>query len=153
MLWDHVLIWSPKSLWTHKRFFIYDGEAFLSIRFDHQNKISKKNLLRTEQQRNLSVNSYWNAPPLPTSLSLPGHACFAGNTHRVGGWWGSDGNPIPLHRVWEASSRAIQVAQTVKNPPAMQETLVQFLGWEDQLEKGKAILNSSILVWRIPWTV
>ena len=40
----------------------------------------------------------------------------------------------------------------VKKPPAMWETWVQFLGWEDHLEKGKAAL-SSILAWRIPWTV
>ena len=39
----------------------------------------------------------------------------------------------------------------VKNPPAVQETQVQSLGWEDPLEKGTAIL-SSILAWRIPWT-
>ena len=32
--------------------------------------------------------------------------------------------------------RASLIAQLVKNPPAMQETLVQFLGWEDPLEKG-----------------
>ena len=44
------------------------------------------------------------------------------------------------------------VAQLVKNLPAMQETWVQFLGWEDPLEMGKAI-HSSILAWRIPWTV
>ena len=44
------------------------------------------------------------------------------------------------------------MAQLVKNPPAMQETLVRFLGWEDPLEKGKAT-HSSILAWRIPWTV
>ena len=44
------------------------------------------------------------------------------------------------------------VAQLVKNPPAMQETWVRPLGWEDPLEKGKAT-NSSILTWRIPWTV
>ena len=39
----------------------------------------------------------------------------------------------------------------VKNPPAMQETRVQSLGWDDPLEKGLATL-SSILAWRIPWT-
>ena len=39
-----------------------------------------------------------------------------------------------------------------KNPPAVQETWVRFLGWKDSLEKGKAI-HSSILAWRIPWTV
>ena len=48
--------------------------------------------------------------------------------------------------------RASLIAQLVKNPPGMQETLVRFLGWEDLLEKGKAT-HSSILAWRIPWTV
>ena len=43
------------------------------------------------------------------------------------------------------------IAQLVKNPPAMQETLVPFLGGEDPLEKGKAA-HSSILAWRIPGT-
>ena len=37
-------------------------------------------------------------------------------------------------------------------PGAMRETRVQSLGWEDPLEKGKAI-HSSILAWRIPWTI
>ena len=39
----------------------------------------------------------------------------------------------------------------VKNPPAMQETQIQSLGWEDPLEKGMAA-HCSILAWRIPWT-
>ena len=39
----------------------------------------------------------------------------------------------------------------VKNPPAMWETRVRSLGWEDALEKGMAT-HSSILAWRIPWT-
>ena len=43
------------------------------------------------------------------------------------------------------------MAQTVKNPPAMQETRVQFLGWEDLLEEGMAI-HSNILAWRIPYS-
>ena len=43
------------------------------------------------------------------------------------------------------------VAQTGKKPPAMWETWVQFLGWEDPLEKGM-VTHSSILAWRIPWT-
>ena len=43
------------------------------------------------------------------------------------------------------------VAQTVKNPPAMQETWVRSLGREDLLEKEMAA-HSSILAWRIPWT-
>ena len=48
-------------------------------------------------------------------------------------------------------SRASGMAQLVKNPPAMQETWVGSLGWEDPLEKGKAT-HSTILAWRIPWT-
>ena len=44
------------------------------------------------------------------------------------------------------------VAQLVKDPPVMRETWVQSLGWEDSLEKGKAT-HSSILAWRIPWTI
>ena len=43
------------------------------------------------------------------------------------------------------------VTQMVKNPPAMQETQIQSLGWEDPLEKGLAT-HSSILARRIPWT-
>ena len=43
------------------------------------------------------------------------------------------------------------VAQLAKNPPAMQETQVQFLGQEDPLEKEMAT-HSSILPWKSPWT-
>ena len=43
------------------------------------------------------------------------------------------------------------MAQMVKNLPAVQETCIQSLGWEDPLEKGMAT-HSSILAWRIPWT-
>ena len=48
---------------------------------------------------------------------------------------------------WKASL----VAQLAKKPPAMLETWVLSLGWEDSLEKGKAT-HSSILAWRTPWT-
>ena len=43
------------------------------------------------------------------------------------------------------------VAHIVKNPPPMQETWVQSLGWEDPLEKEMAT-HSSILAWRMSWT-
>ena len=43
------------------------------------------------------------------------------------------------------------MAQMVKNLPAMRETWVRFLGWEDPLEKEMAT-HSSILAWEIPWT-
>ena len=48
-------------------------------------------------------------------------------------------------------SGASQVAEMVKNPPAMQQTQVQSVDQEDPLEKGMAT-HSSILVWEIPWT-
>ena len=48
-------------------------------------------------------------------------------------------------------SWASLVVQTVKNPPAMQETWVPFLGQEDPLKKGMAT-HYSILAWRIPWS-
>ena len=55
-----------------------------------------------------------------------------------------EGKGYPLQYSW-----ASLVAQLVKNPPAMQETWVRSLGWENPLEKGKA-MHSSILAWRIP---
>ena len=54
--------------------------------------------------------------------------------------------------VFQYHNWAFLVAQLVKNLPAMWETWVRSLDWEDPLEKGKAT-HSSILVWRIPWTV
>ena len=48
-------------------------------------------------------------------------------------------------------SWASPVAQMVKNLPAMQDTWVRFLGWEDPLEKEMAT-HSSILAWKILWT-
>ena len=56
-------------------------------------------------------------------------------------------NPCFSH--YPMQPRASLVAQLVKNLPAMRETWVQSLGWEDPLEKGKAT-HSSILAWRNP---
>ena len=58
-----------------------------------------------------------------------------------------EGIRYPLQYSW-----ASLVAQLVKNLPAMWETCVRSLGQEDPLEKEKAT-HSSILAWRIPWTV
>ena len=49
-------------------------------------------------------------------------------------------------------AKSSPVAQLVKNLPAMGENWVRSLGWEDPLEKGKAP-HSTVLVWRIPWTM
>ena len=73
--------------------------------------------------------------------------CSAGDPGSIPGSGRSAGEGIgyPLKYSW-----ASLVAQLVKNPPALQETWVQSLGWEDLLEKGKAT-HSRMLAWRIPW--
>ena len=73
-------------------------------------------------------------------------ACNAGDPGLIPGAGRSAGEGIgyPLQYSW-----ASLVAQLVKNLPAMQETWVRSLGWEDPLEKGRAT-HSSILAWRIP---
>ena len=58
-----------------------------------------------------------------------------------------DGIGYPLQYSW-----ASLVAQLVKDLPAMQETWLRSLGWEDPLKKGKST-HSSIQSWRIPRTV
>ena len=75
-------------------------------------------------------------------------ACNAGDPSSIPASRRSAGEGIgyPL-QCW-----ASLVPQLVKNLPAMWETWVQFLGWDDSLEKGKAT-HSSILAWRIPQTV
>ena len=60
-----------------------------------------------------------------------------------------------LHWIWSPPlliGGASLLAQQVKNPPAMWETWVRSLGWDDLLEKGKAT-HSSILGWRIPMDI
>ena len=85
----------------------------------------------------------------PANAAGKESACKAGDPSSVPGSGRSAGEGIgyPL-----LCSSASLVAQLVKNQPAMRETWVQSLGWEDPLEKGKAT-HSSILAWRIPWTV
>ena len=75
-------------------------------------------------------------------------ACSAGDSDSIPGSGRStgEGTGYPLQY-----SRTSLVAQLIKIPPAMQETWVWSLGWEDPLGKGKAT-HSSILTWRIPCT-
>ena len=70
-----------------------------------------------------------------TPVQIPGLGRSAG-----------EGIGYPLQYSW-----ASLVTQVVKNQPAMQDTWVRSLGWEDPLENGKAT-HSSILAWRTPWT-
>ena len=85
----------------------------------------------------------------PDSLAGKESACNAEDPSLIPGSGRSAGEGIgyPLQYSW-----ASLVAQLVKNPPAMWDTWVRSLGWEDSLEKGKAT-HSNILAWRIPWTV
>ena len=93
--------------------------------------------------------------PTPVFLGFPcgsvgkESACKAADPSLIPGLGRSAGEGIgyPLQYPW-----ASLVAQLVKNPPAVRESWVWFLGWKDPLEKGKAT-HSSILAWRIPWTV
>ena len=68
--------------------------------------------------------------------SIPGSGRFTG-----------EGISYPLQHSWSSL-----VPHLVKNPPVMWETWIQSLGWEVPLENRKAT-HSSILAWRIPWTV
>ena len=95
-----------------------------------------------------------DSPQVYTFMSFPGSspddsACHAGDLYSIPGLGRSPGEGMgsPLQYSW-----ASLVAQLVKNLPAMQETWVQSLGWEDPLKKGKAT-HSSILAWRIPWII
>ena len=85
----------------------------------------------------------------PNSSVDKEYACNAGDPGWIPGSGRSPGEGLdyPLQYSWTSL-----VAQLVKNPPAMWETWVPSLDWEDPLEKGKAT-HSSILAWWIPWTV
>ena len=83
-----------------------------------------------------SLASHFRAPPISV------HCICDLQSKNL--WLGGDGGD--LQPFW-----ASLVAQLVGNLPAVQETQVQSLCWEDLLEKGMAT-HSNILAWRIPWT-
>ena len=90
---------------------------------------------------------------MPNKMGFPGSSadkestCNAGDPSSIPGLgsFPGEGRGYPLQ-----CSSASLVAQLVKNLPAMRETSVRSLGWEDPLEKGTAT-HASILAWRIPW--
>ena len=85
-------------------------------------------------------------------------ASFVKDEVTIGAWvylLGFLSCPIDLYFCFCAStllSLGFPCGSAGKEPPAMWETWVQSLGWEEPLEKGKAT-HSSILAWRIPWTL
>ena len=91
-----------------------------------------------------------SSPSFPASGSFPMCQFFASCGQSFGALTTASVLPMNIQD-WFPLRWASMVAQLVKNLPAMQETPVQFLGWEDPLEKG-IVTHSSILAWRIPWT-
>ena len=81
------------------------------------------------------IHVYIRLVGFPDSSVGKGSACNAEDRSLIPGLGRSSGKGIgyPLQYSW-----VFPVAQQVKNPPAMQETWVQSLGWEDLLDKGKA---------------
>ena len=85
-------------------------------------------------------------------MGFPGSSAGKESTRKAGdpgsipGWGRSPGEGIgyPLQYSW-----ASLMTQAIKNPPAMRETWIRSLGWEDLLEEGVAT-RSSIPAWRIP---
>ena len=96
----------------------------------------------------LPILSFWTRHILCNS-AVKESTCSAGDPGLIPLWGRYPGEVIdhPLQYSW-----ASLVTQLVKNPPALWETWVRLLDWEDPLEKGMAT-HSSILAWRIRWTV
>ena len=85
----------------------------------------------------------------PSGSDGKASGCNAGDPSLIPGLgrFPGEGVGYPLQYSW-----ASLVAQLVKNLPAMWDTWVQSLGWEDRLAKGRAT-HSSIVAWRFPWIV
>ena len=96
----------------------------------------------------LTIIKYLPHAIFPGGSNGKASAYNAGDPGSIAGLGRSSGEGIgyPLQYSW-----ASLVAQLVKNLPAMQETWVQSLGWEEPLEKGPTT-HSSFLAWSIPWT-
>ena len=108
-----------------------------------------KMYFHTMQYHWISININYTILGFSGSSVGKESACSAGDPSSVPelGRFSGEGTGYPLQYSW-----AFLMAQLVKNPPAIQQTWVWSLGWEDPLEKGTATY-SSILAKRIPGTV
>ena len=70
----------------------------------------------------------------------------------VGGGIGMGNTCKPMADSFQCMTKSTTIKKKKKNLSAVWETWVQSLGWEEPLEKGKDT-HSSILTWRIPWTI
>ena len=95
-----------------------------------------------------TTRNYHSKSGFPGSSAGKESTCNAGDPSLIPGSGNSpaEGIGYPLQYSW-----TFLLAQTIKKPPAVQETWVQSLGWEDPLEVGMAT-HSSIPAWRISWT-
>ena len=97
------------------------------------------------------TTGYWAYSADNRIKSFPGQR--TGENEKRNPWRGSRQRPAATERrtcLLLCTHQGFPDGQMIKNPPAMQEPSVWFLGWEDPLEKGMAT-HSSILAWRIPW--
>ena len=108
--------------------------------------VSTQGKVLTNRKLTVRVNNGSSLWGFPQSLVGKESTCNAGDPRLIPGSGRSAGEGIghPLQYSW-----ASLLAHLVKNPPAMQETWVRSLGWEDPLEKG-TVTHFSILAWRIP---
>ena len=144
-VWSFSFSISPSNEYSGVIFFRIDWFDLLAVQgtlkslFQHHS--SKASVLQ--------CSTFFMVKHFPHSSVGKQSACNAGDPDSIPGLGRSSGEGIgyPLQYFW-----ASLVAQLVKNPPAIWKTWVRSLGWEDPLEKGKAI-HSSILAWRIPWTI
>ena len=113
--------------------------------------------MKVKSERDVAQSCLTLSDPMdcsPPGSAFPGSSASKESTCNTGdlssipvlGKSSGEGIGYPLQYSW-----ASLVAQLLKNSPAMWENWVLSLGWEDPLEKGMA--HSSILAWRIPWTL
>ena len=133
-----LLAYLDSSLWISSLAFFMMYSAY---------KLKKSRV--TIYSFDMLLSQFWTSP-----LAMFSSKCcfFLLHTGFSGERWGL---VFPSLRIFYSllwATRASLVAQLIKNLPAMRETWVQSLGCEDPLEKG-IVTHSSILVWRIPWTI
>ena len=118
-------------------------------RFPWRRKLNHSSILAFPMDRGTWRLQSMESQRVGHDLAGKESACNAGDPGSIPGSERSAGEGIgyPLQYSWVSL-----VAQLVKNLPTMWGTWAQSPGWEDTLEKGKAT-QSSILAWRIPWTM
>ena len=145
MNWEDVVHMYNGILLSHKKEW---NNAICSTMDGFREYHTKWTMSDRERQISYDITYVWNLG-FPGSSAGKESACNEGDPGLIPGSERSaaEGTGYPLQYSW-----ASLVSQLVKNPPAMWETWVRSLSWEDPLEKRMAT-HSSILAWRIPWTI